>query len=1621
MSEQEQAGRQDQHKKSKSTNSLYKVAKRILIGLILLWVTIIILIQIPFIQNYAISRISNSLSERTGTKITVDKFEFQLFDAITLGGVYVEDYDQDTLLYAERFKLNFQNPIYTYLRNRMFKIDGLTLSNSKFNLDRNPGDSMTNIERFFSHFSKRDTIVTRDQEEFVFELELDEIILRNTQFQRTDSLLGVQENYHVYQALLNPEEIDFKNKSFVIENAVIDSLTLQVNNFVVSDIDSTILSGQEEKRTGGPSKPLLLKVKELDISRSQFELHNYVKSPIRTSAMDVLDWNHLTLGDIDINISDFQFDDWRFTGCLNHLDGITESGFEIKNFNTDLVYVDSSGLSIENAHLETPYSNWAANIKMDYERFQDFKSYTDMVEMHVNSKEGEIAIEDIITFAPGLKKVRFFDENRMEKIVINGRFNGTVNNLSGDDLLLQIGDLTYLEGYFSSRNLAHPENTLLNLEIESSRTQMRELRKLIPGFRPPSNFNRLGQIRFQGRFDGFYQDFVAFGSMRSGIGRAEMDMRMNLNDEMSKAEYSGQLNLFNFDLGQWTGNQDFGLVDFNAFVTQGKGLTLGELDASLQATIRELTYKNYTYTNFTVDGQFRQAAFEGYFNIEDENVDFSFIGKVDLDEELPIIDVNADIQNINFQKLNITETKYLLSGNVDLAISNYNLNQLQAEVLLDSIKLVQNDSITYTLDSLYARSDYISEQQKSIEIQGGLLDANISGVFNIEKIWPALQSEIINYYPSFTQKLGWKRDSLIASNQNFEASVKVHRSGNWPQLFLPKLDSFSNTKLNLAWNNAADSFKLDGYIPRLHYGQHKFFDGYLYVRSYQGNSNIVVGADSALIQDRFNLKATTVFSDISSDTLFWTLNTANYADTLDNLNIQGKTYIRDDHWTSSLADEYLQLFNENWYISPNNFVQIDSHYLNIEHFSLQNEDRRIRLESINDQGIAVNLEGVQLSLLNDILAYDKLKYAGRLTASVSKSNIFNNSALAGEVRVDSLYINGDGFGKLDLNVEAPGARSVLTLQGSIADSLKKLEFNGQLFAYNSGLTEDFYDVNIQMVQYPLAILEYFIGDNITDTEGELSGDFHLVGELEQPVLNGEALLTNGAVTIDFLGTRVYIDSQMVYTARNEIDVTGAIIQDKYGNSAELKGGLVHNYFRDLGLDFRLVTENFLLLNTSSENDARYYGHCLGSAQIDMFGDINSPNINIVAENNPNTQFYLRTDETGEEVQAGYFRYENLKDTVQIVERTLDAPKGVNFSLDLTANESAEVHIIIDQSTGDIIKGRGKGEIQFFLNPAGEINMFGNYVISTGEYLFTAQTLINKTFRVSSGSVIRWTGDPLAAIIDIEATYDVVTSPLFFVDDLVVEDPQLISALQDPTEVILIVNLKGALYSPELGFDLRFPNLTGTAETVVENKLALLEGNPSEMYDHAGALIVFNSFVPSASGAGGNIGSGALANTISEFLSNQFSRLFSSLLRSAVADVGFIDEIDFNVKYDVRNRTADLQPDQETYAVEGGEFKMRTSARLFERVELDLGGNYGVGTSTLGATESGTYFTGNFAIQYALTEDRQLVLRVYSATDRVLEGRRFRSGVGIRYQQEFDSFPNFFEGLKNAIQKGSNMN
>jgi hypothetical protein len=145
--------------------------------------------------------------------------------------------------------------------------------------------------------------------------------------------------------------------------------------------------------------------------------------------------------------------------------------------------------------------------------------------------------------------------------------------------------------------------------------------------------------------------------------------------------------------------------------------------------------------------------------------------------------------------------------------------------------------------------------------------------------------------------------------------------------------------------------------------------------------------------------------------------------------------------------------------------------------------------------------------------------------------------------------------------------------------------------------------------------------------------------------------------------------------------------------------------------------------------------------------------------NGGTRFVIPLDGPSEMSNNEFIQFVS-KDTVKKVKPISKSNISLDFNLEATSD--AEVQLIFDEKSGDVIKARGDGNLNMKINSKGKFDMFGDYVLSTGDYLFTLENFVTKKFEIEKGSSIKWNGNVYKANIDIVANYKQRASikPLF---------------------------------------------------------------------------------------------------------------------------------------------------------------------------------------------------------------------------------------------------------------------
>ena len=229
------------------------------------------------------------------------------------------------------------------------------------------------------------------------------------------------------------------------------------------------------------------------------------------------------------------------------------------------------------------------------------------------------------------------------------------------------------------------------------------------------------------------------------------------------------------------------------------------------------------------------------------------------------------------------------------------------------------------------------------------------------------------------------------------------------------------------------------------------------------------------------------------------------------------------------------------------------------------------------------------------------------------------------------------------------------------------------------------------------------------------------------------------------------------------------------------------------------------MNTTLADNKLFYGTAYATGLIEINGPPKNIVIDIWAKTNKGTSINIPLSNTGELNEYSFITIEDLRSGIteqpEVSDYQVDlSGLQINF-VDLEITPDAEVQIIFDPKLGDIIKGRGHGNLDMKINTSGNFIMYGEFTIEKGDYLFTLQNIINKKLTIEPGGIIRWNGDPLDATIDIVANYRTRAS----LGDLFGTDGDLFGIDADQKiEVYDRITMTGKLMSPDIKYEV-YPN------------------------------------------------------------------------------------------------------------------------------------------------------------------------------------------------------------------------
>ncbi|MHB8209587.1 translocation/assembly module TamB domain-containing protein [Mucilaginibacter sp.] len=1327
-------------------------------------------------------------------------------------------------------------------------------------------------------------------------------------------------------------------------------------------------SPDTSKSTGKPWNVIFGKVA---VNNLHFRYKNYL--------VDTL-INGVNFDDVDVKkfstvIDSMDVIHHLFKGYIHNLTLHEKSGAYIKNLTADAT-VDTNLILTKHLFLQTANSMVKDYFRMKFKSFDDFTDIEDKVMMDADFKSSRVSSKDIAFFTSGLERVRF-------DLGVDGKIHGMVRHLTAKNLLITGGQATYIRGDFSLRGLPDWDNTFLELKFNQLSTNKKDLDYLYSNFtgtngaKVPDIISKFGNIDFTGRFTGLQNDFVAFGTFKTKLGRFDPDINLKI-DKKGVPAYSGKISTSNFDLGDLLDNDAIGRTTLSANV-KGSGDELKNLTENLDAQIGYINYNDYDYNNLNVKGTFIKKIANAKISINDKNVKLNLVGTVDLNPALTAYNFTADIKDAHLHTLNLLKDTITLTTVLKTKFSGNSLENLQGHIELAPIRIIdpRNNYLVDSIDlSAHGKGD-----TRIVALKSDIAEANIHGSFDLATLPSYFKQIVKKYIPSL------KIASVTPKPQHFEFNLALKNMRPIlafidPDLKIPDQGTFVGE-----FDSSNETATLNGYVKTIQYGTTVFHDLILDENTTNGQLGLNISLSKINITDSLFIKNVDISNALRKDSLNFNIKLAD-KDATNQLDLYGLVeFGRDTTAKLKLLPSDVILEHQYWKLTDQVRIKFLDGKTEIDGFQLSNGLQKVRINGLissnPEDKLKLEFEKFNMNTFDQLTKVSGVALKGSLNGNVTFSSISNTPGIDAHLNIDSLNMNKTLVG--DVKIE-----STLGNDRKEADVKMRINNNGTETMNITGaykLTKEAeanaLDFKVKMDRVQAVIFDPFIRDLVSDPKGTVSSDLSLTGPISKPQMNGTVTLDNTSVTVNYLKATFTVSDKLTVT-NSVIDVDGMVLKDAHGGTGEVKGKVDLNDLNNPDIEATVTAKNLLALNTTFKDNHIYYGKAYGTGTFSFNGPVNTMDINIKARTLAGTVFNIPLNTSTTAGDYDFIRFVSHKDSNKEI-----APKnafdGVTLNLDLTVDERTIVKITTDYG---VLEGSGTtNNLNLNINSLGDFNMYGDFLISTGKFEFTAKNFISKNFTVNQGGTIRWTGDPANADINLNAIYEVRTdiSPLYQAAGL--QSPKGAENVLVQAELIITKSL----LHPTIDFDFNFPT-----DPSIKDDLGTYLTDYNNRSQQALSIIVRRNF---ASGTPSNLTNQVFSTAgeaVSEFAFNKLNSFISQ---------SNIKNFDLNLR-SFNDASASLRLFNSRLVFNGSLFTTTGSNDLFNSTTQNNLFNSNFNS-----------LTKDFEAQYLLRKSGDLTAkysyRVLNTTTLNTIDQlsvQYVNGVGLTYQRDFDTFGEFFRNL-----------
>lgn len=1318
-----------------------------------------------------------------------------------------------------------------------------------------------------------------------------------------------------------------------------------------------------------------------------------------------VDFADMHLIDIRAELKNFTIDGPVIHTDIGRLAMRERSGFVVEDL-AGCLCIANGCIDIREGHIRTAKSNIElpslSLIGLDWALYKNFVEEVDVTAQVVNTT---LSSDDIAYFSPKMK------DWHLTLTDLNADVSGPVADMSGSLRSVRTGADTKLSVNFAAQGLPDVGKGHFKADISELTTSAADVDRLaaaLTGKNLPDEVLRIaknaGKIGLAGKFDGTLTAFAADAALATEIGGGTCRLQVSSLRDGCRGVL-GDVKTSSLQLGELLENDLLGPLSLNVHVN-GE-LSSEHSDAEVSGEILRLGINGYDYDSLRMKGHLVNREFNGLIEARDRNLRFDFRGLLDLnDERMPRYDFALNLEEANLAALGINrrDSVSVLAARIAARAVGRTLDDLNGIIFVRDVSYRYNDRELAADSVVIVGRNSLSD--KFIRLRSDFVDADYEGKTSYKEVFAYLQQRFRDYVPMLDGGPGWQAqhpDTVELADGYSQLTVNVRKINPLVNAVSSGLQIADGSRLQLRINPANDKLSFEAASDYIERGRMLVTRLNLDAHN-RGDSLVFAASTEDLYLNGFHMSRVGMSGGAKDNKLELI---TDFADTIGD--VSGRIGFRSEFARGRgpagrqidlrLTPSYISRGEKTWNIYTDG-ITADTSRIRIDRFRMVNAGQQLLLDGVVSRrlqdSVQLTLHNFELAPFSQFTSSMGYRVDGRTNGSATMKAVLGAGEVQADIVVDSISIN-------DLAVPSIWLRSrwdfiqnragILVQQRENLDTLVRGFYAPSQKRYYARATLDAVE---------LSALDPLLKGVVEQTGGNADVDIALRGSGKEANLSGQIAVRDFTTTVDFTQVTYTMPRAVIEVKNNHLIAEGVPLYDPEKNEGLFSIDLNLEHLSNISYSVKVLPKELMVLNTTSKDNDLFYGRIFASGSATIAGSKGGVKMDIVATTEGDSEFYMPLSGQSNAKTADFVTFvtpEQIDTTDYLVRKKLlfqqqgrkkeAAGSTMDITMALNVQDNTAFQLVIDPTVGSALKGRGNGMLNLHINPGnGIFNMYGDYTLIEGSFLFSLQNIISKKFIIESGSMIQWTGEPVDARLDINAVYKLKTSlqPLLNTVTASSDDDQSGSRISDRSvPVDCKIHIGGRLSNPQLDFSVVVPITDIETQAAVASVLNTQEAQAQQFI----SLVALGTFSNSGSA---NIGASSGVATGLEMLTNQLTNWFSTddyriILNYRAGSEMTGDEVDFGFSTNLINN------------------------RLLVEVE----GNYIIDNKQA-VSNNVSNFMGEAHVTWLIDKSGNLRLKAFTQTiDRFDENQGLQeTGIGISYKEDFNNFKDLKQRIRDRF-------